>query len=103
MVEVEVAVLGAVDLVLDGVTDFLRLRLPQKPDGFSMWLDEELLVEVEYRSLCSLSFLGAPLSRPFRALLSPISSRLWSVQMTSNMAAVASRNLLPGNLVGPNC
>lgn len=79
-------VMGSFDL--DGVGVFLRILFEKKPNPRS--LEVELSVEMDWRLLSdfgffSLSFILASCS--FLNILSPISSRLGSVQITSNMAA----------------
>jgi len=74
------------DLLLEDCAVLMRLMAPRNPDGLSWRDDDELAVDMDDRLLGASSFFLGLLSSSLRALRSPTSSRLWSVQMTSNMA-----------------
>jgi len=71
----------------------LRRKLPRRPKDFlsRLWREEELRSEAEDRALTASSLLLASFSTLVRARRSPTSSRLWSVQITSNMAGSSAR------------
>lgn len=85
----------AVALLFDDEPLLLNRMLPKKPNGFSLD-DVDPRVSTDERVFGAPScFVLLPFSRSnsFLALLAPTDSRLWSVQITSNIITHARRTL----------